>query len=171
MCKDKWALHCTQEAQGKTKHTKQRHPPAYRRPLCELVPTRCPRVSGSPCYSHQSQMSREPQRTKAIPCRSRTSSQSYVRNHDTYSCENRYEQTKSTMCPNPRPYRAQIDSLLLCHISRPVLWTPGVCQPHLHYSRCCLVTSKMSCSFDVEGIPLKLRQGPKTRGALWTAPR
>lgn len=71
---------------------KQRHSPAYRPPLCEPVPSRCPHVSGSPCYSHQSQTSREPQRTKAIPCRSRTSSQSCVRNHDTYSCANRYEQ-------------------------------------------------------------------------------
>ena len=92
MCKDKWAVRCTQEARGKTKHMKQRHSPAYRPPLCEPVPARCPHVSGSPRYSHQSQTSREPQRTKAIPCRSRTSSQSCVRNHDTYSCANRYEQ-------------------------------------------------------------------------------
>lgn len=69
-----------------TKQTKRRNSPACRQPPCERILMSGPHVSGSQSYFHQSQMSREPLKTKASQCQRSTFSQNCGRHSQHYSC-------------------------------------------------------------------------------------
>ena len=97
-------------ASGRTEQTKHRNSPACRQPLCELILTRCPHVSGFLCYFHQSRTSHAPQKTRAIQCRSNTFSQNYGRHPQATAAETIIN-TQVAFLPQPIFLPSRSDSL------------------------------------------------------------